>query len=77
MVHYSFFRADNSATLVVPNAKEMMEAQHTIPHLSLHDLLWESFTFFFLVYSSYTLKNESGDSKRKFVCTQQQFTITN
>ena len=36
--------ADNSAILVVPNVKVRMEAQHSIPLLSLHDLLQESCT---------------------------------
>jgi hypothetical protein len=38
-------RADNSAVLVVMNVKVRMKAQHSITPLSLHDLLWESFTF--------------------------------
>jgi hypothetical protein len=62
------FRADSSAILVVPNDKVRMEAQHTIPCLIPHDLLWESL-FLLLEYSTYTLKNESGDSKRPFFCT--------
>jgi len=37
--------AGNYAVLVVPNVKVKMEAHHSIPPLSLHDLLWESFTF--------------------------------
>ena len=37
-------RADNSAILVVPPVKVRMEAQHSI-FPSVHDLLWESFTF--------------------------------
>ena len=32
-------RADNSVVLVVPNVRVRLEAQHSIPHLSLHDLL--------------------------------------
>ena len=32
-------KADNSAILVVPNVKVRMEAQHSLPHLSLHDLI--------------------------------------
>jgi hypothetical protein len=39
-------RANNSAFLVVPNVKIRMEAQHSIPPLSLHDLLREMFTFY-------------------------------
>ena len=38
-------RADNSAVLAVPNVKVRKEAQHSIPPLSHHDLLRESFTF--------------------------------
>jgi hypothetical protein len=37
--------ADSSAILVVPNVKVGMEAQHSIPGLSLHYLLEGSFTF--------------------------------
>jgi hypothetical protein len=33
--------AKNSAVLIVPNVKVMMEAQQFIPPLSLHDLLLE------------------------------------
>lgn len=38
---------DNSAFLVVPNLKVRKEVQHCThpPHPSLHDVLWESFTF--------------------------------
>jgi hypothetical protein len=39
-------RADNSAVLVVPNVKLRMKVRHSIPPLSLHDLLRESFTFY-------------------------------
>jgi hypothetical protein len=39
--------AGNYAVLVVPIVKVKMEAQHSIPPLSLHDLLRESFTFTF------------------------------
>jgi hypothetical protein len=35
-------RADNSAVIVVPNVKVKMEAQNSIPPLSLHDLLPEA-----------------------------------
>jgi hypothetical protein len=38
-------RADNSAVQIAPNVKVRMEAQHSIPPLSLQDLLPESFTF--------------------------------
>jgi hypothetical protein len=38
-------RTDSSTVLVVPNVTVRMEAQYYIPALSLHDLLWESFTF--------------------------------
>jgi hypothetical protein len=31
--------------VVVPNIKVRVEAEHSIPVVSLHDLLWESFTF--------------------------------
>ena len=34
-----------SAFQVVPNIKGKMEAQSSVPLLSLHELLWESFTF--------------------------------
>jgi hypothetical protein len=37
-------RDDNSAVLVVPNVRVKMGAQHSILPLSLHDLLWDSFT---------------------------------
>ena len=37
-------RLDNSAILVVPDVKVRMEAKYSIPPLSLHDLLHESFT---------------------------------
>jgi hypothetical protein len=33
--------ADNAVVQVVPNVKERMEAQHSIPPLGLHDLLQE------------------------------------
>ena len=36
---------DNSAVQVVSNVKVRMEAPHSIAVLSLHDLLWENFTF--------------------------------
>jgi hypothetical protein len=39
--------ADSSAILVVPNFKVGMEAQHSMPGLSLHYLLEGSFTFTF------------------------------
>jgi hypothetical protein len=56
-------KADNSAVLIVPNAKARGEAQHYIPHLILHDpeaqqyiphlilqdLLWEIIIFCLLV----------------------------
>ena len=45
-------RADNSAVLVVPNVKVRMEARHSIPPLCLDDLLWESFTFSFLLVTT-------------------------
>jgi hypothetical protein len=38
-------RADNSASLFMPNVKVRVEVQHSITPLSHHDLLWESFTF--------------------------------
>ena len=38
-------RADNFAVLVVPNVKVRMGAQHSIPPLSLHDFLQQSFTY--------------------------------
>ena len=34
-------KADNFAVLTVPNVKVRGEAQHYIPHLILHNLLWE------------------------------------
>jgi len=37
---------DKSAILVVPNVIGRMEAQLSIPPLSLQDLIRESFTFF-------------------------------
>ena len=33
--------ADNSTVLVVPNVNVRMETQHSVPPVSLHDLLWE------------------------------------
>jgi hypothetical protein len=39
-------RADKFAILFVPSAKVRMEAQPSIHPLSLHDLLWENFTFY-------------------------------
>jgi hypothetical protein len=39
-------RAENSLPLVVLNVKAKLEIQHSIPPLSLHDLLRESFTIF-------------------------------
>lgn len=45
-------RADNTAVLVVPNANGQMEAEHSSPLLSLHDLLRESFAL--LVTAVYT-----------------------
>jgi len=36
---------DNSAVQVVSNVKVRMEAPHSIAVLSLHDLLWETYTF--------------------------------
>jgi len=38
--------ADSSAILVVLNVRVTAEAQYAIWHLSPHDLLWESFTFY-------------------------------
>ena len=32
-------RAESSIVVVVPNVKERMEAQHSIPPVRLHDLL--------------------------------------
>jgi hypothetical protein len=32
-------RADSSTVVVVPNVKERVEAQHSIPPVRLHDLL--------------------------------------
>jgi len=40
-------RAHNCAVLVVLNVRLRVEAQHSIPPLSLHDLLRVSFTFTF------------------------------
>jgi len=40
-------RADSSAVLVVLNVGLRVEAQHSMPPLSLHDLLWVRFTFIF------------------------------
>ena len=37
----------SSAVVAVPNVKVEMEAQHSIPSLSLRDLLRESYTFTF------------------------------
>jgi hypothetical protein len=37
--------ADSCAVLVVPNVKVRLETQHSILHLSLHDLLWVTFAF--------------------------------
>jgi len=37
--------AGDYAVLVVPDVKVKMEARHSIPPLSLHDLLRESFAF--------------------------------
>jgi hypothetical protein len=61
------FRADNSAVQVVPNVKVKMEAQHSILPLSLHDLLWRSFTFSFhiiLMTSSIIMKQNTPDESR-------------
>jgi hypothetical protein len=38
-------RVDNSGLLVVSNIKVRMKAQHSIPSLSLHDLIKKSFAF--------------------------------
>jgi len=38
-------RTNNSVVLVVPNVQVRLEAQHSIHHVGLHDLLRESFTF--------------------------------
>jgi hypothetical protein len=41
--------ADKPAVLVVPIGNVKMEAQHSIPALSLRNLLWEGFTFTFYI----------------------------
>jgi hypothetical protein len=61
------FRADNSAVQVVPNIKVRTKVQqHSILPLSLHDLLWGSFTFFFhviLMTSSFIMKQNTPDER--------------
>ena len=42
-------KADNYAVLIVPNVKVRGEDQHFIPHLIVHDLLWEIIIFYLLV----------------------------
>jgi hypothetical protein len=43
-------RRDRSAVLVIPNVNIRMEAQHSIPPLSLHDDLRDSFTLRYVLY---------------------------
>jgi hypothetical protein len=45
-------RTDSSAVLVVPNVKLRIEAQYSVPRLSLRDLLWENFTFYTQCYGT-------------------------
>jgi hypothetical protein len=49
--------ADGSAVLIVPNVKVRMEAKHSMPPLSLHDFLWESFIFYTKLYGHCLLLN--------------------
>jgi hypothetical protein len=48
-------RAGNSAILVVLNVKVRMEAQHSIPRPSLHDLLWENITLYILIITKLSI----------------------
>jgi hypothetical protein len=50
--------ADSSAVLVVPTVKVRMEAHHSIPPLSLNDLLGKVFTLTFLcIWFNYSINN--------------------
>ena len=47
--------ADNSTVLVVPNVNVRMETQHSVPPVSLHDLLPETVTDRMVVVSRINL----------------------
>jgi len=57
--------ADSSAFLVVSNIKIRIEAQHSIPLLSLQDLLQENCTFKIAVVSSIHAKDKSHKKAQK------------
>ena len=64
-------RAHNCAVLVVPNVEVRMQVQHFISHLSLHDLLLESFAFYililkyFIILKMYILRSPNQLSNNK------------
>ena len=49
------FTADNSAVLVVPNVKVRMEADRSIPSLSLQDLLGKALPLPFYAFGLITV----------------------
>ena len=57
--------ADSSAVHVVSNIKIRMEAQHSIPLLSLQDLLQKTCTFKIAVVSSIHTKDKSYKKVQK------------
>jgi len=59
--------AESSAVLVVTNIKIRTEAQHSIPLLSLQDLLQETCTFKAAVVSSIHAKEKSYEKVQKIL----------
>ena len=67
--------ADNSAVFVVPNVKVRMEAQHSIPPMSLHDLFRKTFTFTVANRITFPLDEETNKCTYDCLLTTPSATI--